>query len=539
MKNRILKVAIIAVGLVIMMLTSTLGVEIAIARGRFYIMENVYKAELYINNQRITDENVLLHKILNREAADYAEMPFTAVLKGAGYEVNWQNDYIAEVTKGDREYILNLQEISLTEKNMDYDLIPILHGGIGVCKAIEKDVILDVTHVCYTLTDIGEDVTVNYDWENKKVVMTIEEDESFTGVTTIPERKDVKTTTATTVTTVTKTEISKADELNLTEEEKWSFNNTSKFIYYAENGCYYPVEIEGRASANYVLCFEDLDRNQTIFDEMEGYEASYYFDGNAIYMELLEEGGKYKLCKLENGEFAVLKEDMNIRTDVYFTEEYIYYVCKNDDKKVICRTDYNWENTEDILEFDNDEVELYNFAVYDNKVWYNYTEQDSNIIRYPSNFACYDMQTEERKDFDEWADNWAIVGRINNGYMYFVHGNEFTKNKLYRFNMQNETVELVLKADFLTDRRYCFFGDYILYSEQDALYKYDGKEKSLIFKSDYIYDEEDDGEYTIVGVQCQDDRIFIEVALDPFNTDIIEIDIDGNVMNTISEKPKE
>ncbi len=54
MKNKSLKILIIALGLVMMVLASTLGVEIARARGRFYIMENVYKAELYINTNLLS-----------------------------------------------------------------------------------------------------------------------------------------------------------------------------------------------------------------------------------------------------------------------------------------------------------------------------------------------------------------------------------------------------------------------------------------------------------------------------------------------------
>ena len=47
MKNKCLRAGIIAVGVIIMIVASTIGTEIARHYGRFYIKENVYKAQLY------------------------------------------------------------------------------------------------------------------------------------------------------------------------------------------------------------------------------------------------------------------------------------------------------------------------------------------------------------------------------------------------------------------------------------------------------------------------------------------------------------
>ena len=357
-------------------------------------------------------------------------------------------------------------------------------------------------------------------------------------VTTMTETTAVMTTKITTTTTVTTiTEIPKAVDLDLAKEEEWSFNNRSKFIYFTEDGCYYPVEIGGRASANYVLCFEDLNGNQTIFEETEDY-SSYYFDGKAIYLTTYGEitpeekfNPIHKYHKLEAGELVTFKESEESIIP-YFTEDYIYYKHTTDNGTKICRMDYNFENDEVVIEFGENEIYLYDFVVYDNKIWYNYCDNINEKNYCPCHFACYDMMTGETTEFD----NRVLVGRINNGYMYYYDGHDF--NMLNRFNMDTGEAERLFIADSpLYYNGYDFFEDYILYSaEGDMLCKYNGEENEVVFTPDNIHPSE---KFSLLGVQCQDGRIFIEIGLGAFYVEIVEIDIDGNILNIIPEEPKE
>lgn len=131
-------------------------------------------------------------------------------------------------------------------------------------------------------------------------------------------------------TTATET-ILKAEKLNLGEVDEWNFNSRSKFIYFTDYGRYYPVEIGGRQSANYVLCLDRGDGAPEILTETED---SYvmYCEGNSLYLSKhfwLE--NKYVRYKLENGD---LTEINNFPFDYYkyLTDEYTYYYRK--DKKI-------------------------------------------------------------------------------------------------------------------------------------------------------------------------------------------------------------
>lgn len=356
-------------------------------------------------------------------------------------------------------------------------------------------------------------------------------------VTTMTETTAVMTTKITTTTAVTTiTEIPKAVDLDLAKEEEWSFNNRSKFIYFTEDGCYYPVEIGGRASANYVLCFEDLNGNQTIFEETEDY-SSYYFDGKAIYLTTYGEitpeekfNPVYKYHKLENGELVTFKEgEESIK--LYFTEDYIYYKQTAGNIVEIRRMDYNFENDEAVIGFGENEIYLYDFIVYDNKIWYNYSDGSGSKTKYPSSAACLDLQTGETTNFDDWF----MVGRINNGYMYYICGE--TNEKINRFDMKTGKVERVLEdVKWLYESSYDFCEDHIMYTEGDVLYKYDGKKSEAICTPDDIHPGEG---FWLNGVQCQDGRIFVEIGSGAFYEEIVEVDIDGNILNIIPEEPKE
>jgi len=119
--------------------------------------------------------------------------------------------------------------------------------------------------------------------------------------------------------------------------------------------------------------------------------------------------------------------------------------------------------------------------------------------------------------------------------MYYVYGEN--SEHLNRVNLQTGELERVLDASWLSDYNYDFYEDYILYSaEDDMLCKYNGEESEVVFTPDDIHPGEI---FNLLGIQCQDGRIFVEIGLGAFYEEIVEIDIDGNILNIIPEKPKE
>jgi len=118
---------------------------------------------------------------------------------------------------------------------------------------------------------------------------------------------------------------------------------------------------------------------------------------------------------------------------------------------------------------------------------------------------------------------------INNGYMYYTYYEE--SGKLLRFNLSNYEYEEVCRTDKDNLYAFDFYDDYILYSSGNSLYRLSDNENTLIFSTnDYSekYDRMD-------GIQCQDNCIFIKMGSGAFCQCIMEIDIDGNVIELIHE----
>lgn len=111
---------------------------------------------------------------------------------------------------------------------------------------------------------------------------------------------------------------SKVEKLDLGKVDEWSFNSRSKFIYFTDYGRYYPVEIGGRNSANYVLCFDEGNDNPKILTETEIY-VSYYCDQKAIYISKYNfDNHVFGIYKVQRDKVTALKEitGMNMLIDL-------------------------------------------------------------------------------------------------------------------------------------------------------------------------------------------------------------------------------
>ena len=317
--------------------------------------------------------------------------------------------------------------------------------------------------------------------------------------------------------------ISKAEKINLGEIDEWSFNSCSKFIYFTDFGRYYPIEIGGRQSANYVLCLDTGDGALKILTETEDY-ISYYCDENNIYIYKTDwlnyNTGVYKLGNDILTEVKVISKvnEGNKMYPVYFTNNYIYYCLKNKNNSSICRMDYEGNNAEKIVDFGNTKNDLDSLAVYDNKIWYDFSTGQG--------LAYYDLITGETESFDK-----GKIGIINNGYMYYTHYEE--SGKLLRFNLSSYEYEIVCETE---DNKHLFafdfHKDYILYSSGSCLYKMNDNENTLIFSAENYFENEG---YEIRDIQCQDNHIYILIGSGAFYQCIMEIDIDGNIVEVIHE----
>ncbi len=203
----------------------------------------------------------------------------------------------------------------------------------------------------------------------------------------------------------------------------------------------------------------------------------------------------------------------------YFAEEGIYYQCGNK----IYLMDYNGQNSELIVEIPD---LLYvdstpsNFIVYRGKLWYAYGDPYEHYD-YP--LWCYDFKGSFTK-----FDNGGLYA-VNNGYLYYKVMVADYYDRLYRFNCKTYSVELIeYDIDVLT----CSFcQNYILYNDFDSLYRMDNSGSVKILSADQI--KQGTG---VLGVGCNDNRIFVHGADDPGNLWDIEIDIDGNIVAPVEWK---
>lgn len=313
-------------------------------------------------------------------------------------------------------------------------------------------------------------------------------------------------------------------KLELTSIDEWSSYNQNKIIYFTNDGCFYQTEIGGRDSANYILTFNNkIDNSKIPLEKTEDF-SPYYFDGSTFYGYKRSMG----LCSYEYSIDSL--KSINHKLDIidssicYFTPDYIFFFKKDDNTSGIYKMDYNGKNLENVIDLDSN-YDVYDFAVYDDRIFCQYINRtyDKASKNFSYNFSVYDLQAEQRTELSNGG-----IGLINNEYMYYVD----TENdyKLMRFSLLNYNCEQVCECKM---RHFDFFNDYILYSYGDSLYRMNETENAIIFSAGdyfntgYIYE--------ISSIQCQNNRIFINISSGPFFNCIMEIDIDGNVIEVIHE----
>jgi hypothetical protein len=331
------------------------------------------------------------------------------------------------------------------------------------------------------------------------------------------------------VTTSFKT-ISKAEKLNLGEIDEWSFNSRSKFIYFTDYGCYYPIEASSlkdedyddvcddlaKHDAVYKLCLDDGNK-KTILDNTKNC-MFYYCNGNSIYIYKYDDDNDNGIYRLYKDDLIKLADypDNGYISAVCFTEEYIYYSIFDEKKSAVYLMDYNGSNVEHI--FDNP-TKIWDMTVHNEKIWFERSYEMYQI----HGLAYYDMETGNAEHLQN-----SQMGYINNGYMYYLNGS------VYRLNLSNFDREIVIKSsDDAHLFSFDFYEDSILYSDGNSVYRHNDNENTMIFSVCDYFDS--DKYYQIREIQCQDNRIFLKIVQGAFYQCIMEIDIDGNVIEIIHE----
>ena len=121
---------------------------------------------LNVNGKDIISENVKIHK-------NYADLPFTDVLKALGFNVVWLNGNNAEIILNDKKYILNLAEVSFIEDGKNNNLIlPPPGSRTYNCEVLEKELILDSVTVHSVMYLMKRKININIDHDKLIVYIT-------------------------------------------------------------------------------------------------------------------------------------------------------------------------------------------------------------------------------------------------------------------------------------------------------------------------------------------------------------------------------
>ncbi len=297
-------------------------------------------------------------------------------------------------------------------------------------------------------------------------------------------------------------------DIEIGEPDKTYYLNHRETLFSDESGRYYYAYKGGRDSAYYVLLHEDDDKKCAFVENADDFNAYLYKD-NVFY-------GSYrssKLCSFKDGKYTELKYEEKEISDFYFTDEYIYFLCRNDTGTEVLRMRYDGSDAESVA-FIN--LQISKYAVHGNNIFY-----EADYLKY----GVYDTETGTNTALDEGG-----AGVFCGDYMYYMSA----EHHLYRMNLNDYVSEKICE----NVRLFSFYGDYILYQPYSDSTNTDGQiyrlgkgENSKIFDAGELFD--DDYYYDVSAIQTEDEHIFIEINSGPYFSYIAEIDIDGNIVETI------
>lgn len=131
-------------------------------------MQKEAEYRLFVNGKEIK-ENQCFYYTISYYRPNYSlpmsmlhyDIPFVAVLKELGAEIQWKSSTIAKVLLYEKEYTLNIEKCSLSTNEND-NLILCAPGGSGYFRAEEREIWMCATRITLFLDRIG------FDWYYRK-----------------------------------------------------------------------------------------------------------------------------------------------------------------------------------------------------------------------------------------------------------------------------------------------------------------------------------------------------------------------------------
>lgn len=145
---------------------------------RIDFLDDVIEPEAYkliVNGQDITEGTYLeVHKNYH-----YTLLPLTAVLEALGAEVKWNSETTADIVYNSREYVLDLEKVSLVEKDDEYgwEIIGPVPDGRLRYKIVDGELLLDDVTFESSVMQMGMNtmIYVDVDYENHSILIDYRE----------------------------------------------------------------------------------------------------------------------------------------------------------------------------------------------------------------------------------------------------------------------------------------------------------------------------------------------------------------------------
>lgn len=157
--------------IIVGMLISTLTIYFAFLYFHKY-NENMISGTLYIRGRGVTSENVTIyHKGKN---SSYSTLPFTEVIKGLGFIINWKDDNTAKIICDGKLFVLNLNDVTLLEngdaKNLNL-LEPICGEPGSSFEVLDRELILSTPALDIAIRGMGKNIYFISDYKDSSVFL--------------------------------------------------------------------------------------------------------------------------------------------------------------------------------------------------------------------------------------------------------------------------------------------------------------------------------------------------------------------------------
>lgn len=130
--------------------------------------EMINNCKLIVAGYDISDGNYIEF----HEAPRYVALPFTAVLKALGAQVEWKSEFVAEIEFNEAKYTLDTREASFVKEGSNTNCIIPAPGSQVHYQVVENEFVLDHITLRTIAMILGITIRIDIDYQNYYVLIS-------------------------------------------------------------------------------------------------------------------------------------------------------------------------------------------------------------------------------------------------------------------------------------------------------------------------------------------------------------------------------